>query len=99
MNRAEIAEMREEVRINLDRMFAEVDSNNDEWIERHELMAQVENGFQPLPPHLMKEGQTAEDIVNKFFELSDVDKNNKVSKDELRKFFNDMLDEMEAALE
>ena len=97
MNREEIAEMRERVSSDIDGLFGMVDDNSDGFIEKDELRAKMEEGFEPLPPG-MADGMNKEQQIAKFFEIADSNADGKISKDELVGFFNKMLDQLENQL-
>ena len=97
MNREEIAEMRERVRSDIAGLFGMVDENGDGFIEKVELQAKMEEGFEPLPPG-MADGMSKEQQIAKFFEIADTNSDGKISQDELVGFFNKMLDQLEASL-
>ena len=74
-----------------------VDVNGDGFIEKEELRAKMDEGFEPLPPGFA-DGWDKEKQINEFFKLADVNDDGKVSKDELRDFFMAMLDKLSAKL-
>ena len=78
MNREEIAEMRQRVADDIAGLFAMVDDNSDGFIEKDELRAKMEEGFEPLPPG-MADNMTKEQQIAKFFEIADSNADGKIS--------------------
>ena len=95
MDASEIADMRAKVQSDIDGLFAMVDADGNGYIEKEELIQKMAEGFEPLPPGVA-DNMTAEQQLNKFFEIADTNRDGKVDKTELTDFFIKMLDQMEA---
>ena len=95
MDAAEIQAMREKVTSDIDGLFSMVDADGNGYIEKDELIQKMSEGFEPLPPGVA-DNMTAEQQINKFFEIADTNRDGKVDKQELTAFFLKMLDQMEA---
>ena len=55
-----------------------VDVNGDGFIEKEELRAKMDEGFEPLPPGFA-DGWDKEKQITEFFKLADVNDDGKVS--------------------
>ena len=97
MNQQDIDDMRDRVKTDIDGLFNMVDDNGDGFLEKAELRAKMEEGFEPLPPG-MADGMDKEAQIEKFFQIADANADGKISKDELAGFFNTMLDQLQANL-
>ena len=97
MSREQIAQMRARISRDIPFLFGMLDSNSDGLIDRDELRAKMERGFEPIPEELSK-GMTKDQQIEMFFKVADTDADGKVSQDELAAYFEKMFDDLEVKL-
>ena len=77
----------------LDAIFAKLDKNGDNMIDKDEFRAAMAEGGPALPGG----GGDVETQLNEFFAQCDTNNDGKVSKDEFRTFFENLINAMMAA--